>query len=94
MEFGVNGFESVPGDVGVDLSSGNIGMAEKFLDNAQVRAALEEMRRERMAKRMRSDGLSNAGKPCVFFDHLPHELPRQPFPASAQKKMIGLGLLL
>ena len=37
-------------DVGVDLGGGNIGVAEHFLDAAQVGAALEQMSAETMAQ--------------------------------------------
>ena len=33
MKFGVNAFQVVAGNVGINLRGGNIGMAEKFLHN-------------------------------------------------------------
>lgn len=94
MEFCVDGFETIPGDVCVDLRRGNIGVAKKLLDNTQVGPTLKEMRRKGMAECVGRDVLGNAGKPRIFFDHLPHELPRQPLSVPAQEEMIRLGLQL
>src|SRR6187402_1059787 len=43
------------GDVRVALGRSHVGVAEHLLDAAQVGAALEEMRRERVAQEMRVD---------------------------------------
>src|SRR5256885_1826578 len=45
----------------VDLRRRNVGMPEHFLDGAQIGAAFEQMRRERMAKRMRRHHLGDPG---------------------------------
>ena len=52
MEFRVHGFETISGDMRVDLRRGNVRVAEKLLDHTQVRAALQKVGRERMAERM------------------------------------------
>ena len=88
----MNGFETAPGNMRIDLCRGNIGVTEKLLDHSQVRTALQKMGRKRMPKRMGCDHFSDTGKPRVFFDHLPHELTRQSLPAPTQEKMIRLGL--
>ena len=41
----------------VDLGSANVGMAHEFLDRANVIAALQEMRGEAVAQRVRTDRL-------------------------------------
>jgi len=88
----VDGFEPISGNVRIDLRRGNIRMAEKLLDNAQVRASLQKMGRKGMTECMGCDLFGDTGKSRVFFDHLPHELPRQPSPAPAQEKMVRPGL--
>ena len=40
-------------DVGVNLRGGDVGMPQDVLDDAQVRPALQHMRGERMAQRVR-----------------------------------------
>ena len=44
-------------DLGVDLGRRQAGMAEQFLERAQVRAAGEQMRREAVAQRVRRDAV-------------------------------------
>jgi hypothetical protein len=90
----MHGLEAVPGDVRVDLRGGNIGVAEKFLYDAQVRAPLQEVRCKRMPERVRRNRFSDTGEPRVFFDQLPNVLTRQPSPVSAEKKVICFGFHL
>lgn len=40
-------------EVGVELRRGDVGVAEKLLDDAQVGASLEHVRREAVAQRVR-----------------------------------------
>jgi hypothetical protein len=42
-------------DVGVNLGRGDIGMAEKLLHGAQIRAPLEQMAGKSVAEHMRGD---------------------------------------
>ena len=49
----MNRFESLLVDVGVNLGRGNIGVAEHFLDDAQVGAVAEQMRGETVPEQMR-----------------------------------------
>ena len=69
MKFVMDLFEMGVGDVGVNLGSADIRMAEERLDRAEVGTVHEEVGRERMAEGMRSDVLSNAGEAGVFFNH-------------------------
>ena len=55
MEFFVNIAESFVGDMGIDLSGGDIFVAEKFLDAAQVSSADQEVCRVAVAEGMRSN---------------------------------------
>ena len=56
------------GDVSIDLSGANVRMAEQRLDRAKVGAVHKKVRGERMAERVGSDVLSNAGKASVFLN--------------------------
>jgi len=44
MELSMDSFEPLLIDVGVNLCRGNIGVAEHFLDDAQIGAVAEQMR--------------------------------------------------
>ena len=44
-------------DMGVDLGGRDIGVAEQHLNGAKIRAALQQMGREGVAKDMRADPL-------------------------------------
>ena len=50
-------------DVGVDLGRGQVLVAEQLLDDAQVRPAVEQVRRERVAQGVRRDAGRQAGRP-------------------------------
>ena len=47
--------DPLPGQMRVQLGRGDTRMSEQLLDDAQVGAALEQMRRERVAERVRAD---------------------------------------
>ena len=51
-------------DVRVDLRRRQIRMAEHHLDRAQVGAALEQMRRERVAQHVRAELTREARRAC------------------------------
>src|SRR5712675_1229923 len=57
-------------DVGVDLRGGDVGVAEKLLNQPQVRAALEQMRGERMAQDVRANLARNPRRARVFLQAL------------------------
>ena len=48
----VHHFQSVAGDLSVDLGGGQIGVAKKLLDRPQVGSTLQEMGREGMSQRV------------------------------------------
>ena len=62
--------------MGVDLGGGDVGMAEEFLDHAEVGAALEQMTGEAVAEFVGGDGPrvdpSGSGE---FFKHHTELLP-------------------
>lgn len=55
--------------VGVDLGGAEVGMAEKRLDDAEVRAALEERCGKGVAEGVGRDSLLDAGELALFLDH-------------------------
>jgi len=71
VEPAMDSFESVLIDVGVDLGRGNIGMAEHFLDDAQIGAIAEEMGSETVSQEMWINIFLQAGMSRMFFHNLP-----------------------
>ena len=63
MGAAIRGAEPGRRDVGVDLGRRKALVAEQLLDDAEVRAALEEVRRERVAEGVRRDADRQAGPP-------------------------------
>ena len=53
--------DPLAGQVRVELGRGDTRMSEQLLDDPQVGAAFEQMRRERVAQRVRADPLGEAG---------------------------------
>ena len=75
--------------VRVDLRRRQIGVPEHRLDRAQIRAALEQVRREGMPQHVRRQMTADAGLLAVDAQQLPEAGPRQrprppvaPWPAS------------
>lgn len=56
-------------DLGVDLGGGEAGVAEEFLDVAEVGTASQQVRSERMSKRVRRDVVNVGASSNVFVDH-------------------------
>ena len=50
-------FQPLLQDMGIDLSRGNIGVAQELLQGAQVGAAVEQVAREGVAQDVRADAL-------------------------------------
>ena len=71
----------------IDLSRRNIRMAEHLLDDAQIRAVAQEMRRERMAQHVRIDILFNARDPRRLRHDHPYSFARQGLPCARQKEL-------
>ena len=64
----MDGAKFAVGDVGVDLSCRDVGVAEEKLDGAEVGAVTEEVSGETMAKGVRRDRFHNAGGDSIMFD--------------------------
>jgi hypothetical protein len=56
----------------VDLRGGNIGVAEHFLDDTQVRAIPEQMRRETVPKQVRVNVRFQSRMTSMLFYDLPN----------------------
>ena len=61
----------------VDLRRRDVGVAEHLLQRAQVAAAGEQMRRERVAQRVRAHPALQAGAARVALDDLVEALARE-----------------
>lgn len=63
-------FHAFGGDVGVDLGGGETGVAEEFLDAAEVCAVVEEVGGEAVAELVRGDAERDGGGAEVFFEDI------------------------
>ena len=63
-------FHAFGGDVGVDLGGGETGVAEEFLDAAEVCAVVEEVGGEAVAELVGMDFLGEASGGGAFVDDL------------------------
>ena len=70
VELAVDVFEAFLVDVGVDLGGSDVGVAEEFLDDAQVGAVLQEVGGERVAEEVWVDVGFDAGEPGAVADDL------------------------
>src|SRR2546423_13557972 len=71
MKLPMNSFKPLLIDMRIDLRSRNIGVAEHLLNNPQIGAVPEQMRRETMPEKVRVNGLLQSRPSCVFFYNLP-----------------------
>jgi uncharacterized protein (UPF0210 family) len=71
MEFLVDVAEALAGDVGVDFGGADGGVAEEFLDDAQIGAVLEEVGGEAVPEHVGGEVSFNAGAAGAVFDALP-----------------------
>ena len=58
-------------DMGVDLGRRYIRVAQHLLDNSQICAIAEEMRRKAVSQKVRINVFFQSGVPRVFFYDLP-----------------------
>ena len=72
MESPVDSFEPLLIDVGVDLRCRNVGVAQHLLDNPQIRAVAEQMRREAVPQKVRIDVLFQSRALRMFLYDLPN----------------------
>ena len=61
MEFAVDVPQPVAGDVRVNFRGADVRVAEQFLDDAQIRAMLQQVRREAVPQHVRRHVALHAG---------------------------------
>ena len=71
MKFLMDFPQAVAGDVGVDFGGADGGVAEEFLDDAQVSAVLEEVGGEAVPEHVGGEVAFNAGVAGAVFDAFP-----------------------
>ena len=71
MKLSMDGFQPLLIDVRVNLRRGNICVPQHFLDDAQVSAVAEQVRRETVPEKMRINIFLQSGVPSMFFHNLP-----------------------
>ena len=76
-------------DVRVDLRRRQIAVAEHHLDRAQVGAALEQVRGERMPQHVRAERARHTGPLAVLLQDLPEADARQAAPPRALTNSLG-----
>ena len=67
----VNVPQSGPADMRVDLGCADAGMAEQFLDDAQIRPMLQQMGGEAVSQHVRGHVSFNARPADAIFDAFP-----------------------
>ena len=87
MKFPVNFPQAAAGDVRVNLRGADVRVAEQFLDHAQIRAVLQQMRRETVPQHVRRDVALNPGAADPIFDAQPQRHRRERRAALRQKNI-------
>src|SRR5262249_477766 len=67
----MHSFEPLLIDMSVNLRRRNVGVAQHFLNNSQIRTVSEQMCRETMPQKVRIHVLFHAGALCVLLNDLP-----------------------
>ena len=82
-------------DVRIYLRGRDVAVAEQRLDHSQIGAALQQVRRERVAQDVRGERPGDAGVHRVVTHHPPERLPRHAAPAmgNEQDRLVRLGPL-
>lgn len=72
MKFSMSVCKAIRAHMSIDLRRRNVSMPKHLLDRAQICPMIDQVRREGMAKHVRSHILADIGLPRSLFDHLPH----------------------
>ena len=83
---------SLARDMRIDLCRRDITVPEQELDDTQIGAVIEQMRRERVPDRMRRKLLLDAGFLRVALDYVPEGLARHAIAAPRWKQVLRLAL--
>src|SRR5258705_13963547 len=86
MSAGVDLANTLPRQMGVELGRTDTRMSEQLLNDAQVGPALEKVRGERVAERVRADPIAQPGPPGRGADGGECLLARQPPAAIAEEQ--------
>ena len=76
-------------NVGVALRRGDAAMSEEFLHGADIRPSFKQVRRKRVAKRMRPDPPSRQQTPSIPIDHRPDVAGGHRFAFAVQEHRAG-----
>jgi len=71
MKLPMHSFKPLLIDMRIDLGGGNIGVAQHFLDDSQIGAVPEQMRRETVPEKMWINIFLEPGAARVLFYDLP-----------------------
>ena len=72
MKFPMDFAEALAGDVGVKFGRADARVAQHLLNDSQISAVLEQVRRKGMAEHVGRDVSSNGGVTDAGFDATPH----------------------
>ena len=78
-------FEALLVDVSVDLGGGDVGVAEHFLDDAEVATIVEQVAGKAVPQRVRRDVFRDAGAARVFLDEHPDGFPAERLASGREK---------
>src|SRR5689334_213880 len=91
MMHGVELLQPLARDVRVDRRRRDVGVAEQQLHDAQIRAVIEQMRRERVAQHVRRQRRGRyAGAHRMALDERPEGLPRKRRMALCEEELVAL----
>ena len=76
-------------DVSIDLRGLNVGVSKHLLDLPQVRSTGQQVRRETMTQRVRTDVAGDPNSFRVAFDESPQLDPIKWLPGAREKHVIG-----
>lgn len=79
-------FQSLSGHVGIDLSRGDIHVAEHHLDRTKISPPFQEMAGEGVAKKVRGNPLTKAGPLGIVPKVLPEPLAAHPLSRTVDKE--------
>ena len=88
----VNGLEPLLIDVRVDLSGGNVGVSQKFLNDAKIGSIFQKVGGEGMSQEVRVDVLIETRSLSAFLDDLANTV-RGNWAASHGEENIGVDFL-
>ena len=89
----MNAGEVIGIDVGIDLGGGDVGVAEKLLDDAQIGAVAQHVTGKGVAQDVGVDVFLDAGGTGNVFDDLPDPAARHGVAIAGEEQLRGIGSL-